>query len=384
MLVSKRILRVLHLASFAGNIGDIANHAGARRLFSERIDFKFEFTELEIREFYWKQRQFDDAFVDYANSFDLLIIGGGNYFELWVNDSATGTSIDITLERLAKIEVPTLFYALGVDTGQGYSAQSAERFKSFIDLALERKNFYLSVRNDGSTRALRELLGVRVADLIPTMPDGGFFADPACSSLSKNETGCLGINIAGDMLERRFNRSQNIEGFLSEMANACTQLMDAKPDLSINLVPHIWRDTLLIAQLLPMIPDSYLRRRVTVDRLQPTKTGLIDFLQSYRNFDLMLGMRFHANVCAIGMGVPTRGLLNYPQVHYLYQEIGLEDRFVDVRDVGFSRNLVENALSDLNDLPAQRQLCTEVVWQLQQQAYMTLSQINNWLHQNVG
>ena len=122
MSASKRRLCVLHLASFAGNIGDLANHAGARRMLAERLGFALEFTDLEIREFYWKQRSFDDAFVEYANGFDLLIIGGGNYFELWVDHSATGTSIDITPERLAKLKVPTLFFALGVDTGQGYSA----------------------------------------------------------------------------------------------------------------------------------------------------------------------------------------------------------------------------------------------------------------------
>ena len=91
---SKQTLRVLHLASFAGNIGDLANHAGARRMLAERLGFALKFTDLEIREFYWKQRSFDDAFVAYANSFDLLIIGGGNYFELWVDHSAHPGRVD--------------------------------------------------------------------------------------------------------------------------------------------------------------------------------------------------------------------------------------------------------------------------------------------------
>ena len=66
----KKKLRVLHFASFAGNIGDLANHAGARRMLNENLGFTLEFTDLEIREFYWSQRSFDDAFVAYANSFD--------------------------------------------------------------------------------------------------------------------------------------------------------------------------------------------------------------------------------------------------------------------------------------------------------------------------
>lgn len=383
MSASKRKLRVLHLASFAGNIGDLANHAGARRMLAERLSFMLEFTDLEIREFYWKQRSFDDAFVEYANGFDLLIIGGGNYFELWVEQSATGTSIDITPASLAKLKVPTLLFALGVDTGQGYSAQSAQRFSAFMATVLERHDLFACVRNDGSARALREVLGDATAAHIPTMPDGGFFADPAACRLLESGSSRIGINIAGDMLERRFDRGLDTKGFLRELADACRALMDARPELRIDLMPHIWRDSALIAQLLPMIPDPYLRRRISVGRLEPGATGLADFLQSYRGFDLVLGMRFHANVCPIGMGVPARGLLNYPQVERLYEEIGMIDRLIDVRDTGFGNRLVKAALSDLADLPAQSQRCIDRVAQLRRQATATLAQVDDWLHQNL-
>lgn len=380
---SRRALRVLHLASFAGNIGDLANHVGARRMLAERLGFALEFTDLEIREFYWKQRSFDDAFIDYANCFDLLIIGGGNYFELWVDHSATGTSIDITPERLAKLKVPTLFFALGVDTGQGYSQKSALRFSAFVATMLERPDMFVCVRNDGSIRALNEVLGEQTAARIPAIPDGGFFADPDGCGLADSDSGRIGINIAGDMLERRFDRGLDTEGFLRELADACRALMDEKPDLCIDLVPHIWRDSALIARLLPMIPDPYLRRRVAVGRLEPGENGLAAFLQSYRGFDLVLGMRFHANVCPIGMGVPSRGLLNYPQVERLYEEIGMADRLIDVRDAGFGKRLADAVLADFADLATQRQRCKELVTQLQHRAYATLAQVDDWLHQNL-
>lgn len=379
----KKILRVLHLASFAGNIGDLANHAGARRMLAEQLGYTLEFTDLEIREFYWKQRSFDDAFVEYANSFDLLIIGGGNYFELWVDHSATGTSIDVTPERLARLIVPTVFFALGVDTGQGYSAQSAQRFSAFMATALGRSDMFVCVRNDGSSHALREVLGEETAARIPTMPDGGFFADPAGCRPAQGDSGRIGINIAGDMLERRFNRGLSTEDFLRELADACRDLMDARPELCIDLMPHIWRDSALIAQLLPMIPDPYLRRRVAVGRLEPGETGLAGFLQSYRGFELVLGMRFHANVCPIGMGVPARGLLNYPQVERLYEELDLRDRLIDVRDAGFGKRLVDAVLSDLADLPAQRRVCAERVTRLNEQALATLKSLDEWLHLNL-
>ncbi len=218
MSAVKRTIRVLHLASFAGNIGDLANHAGARRKMAEKLSVSLEITELEIREFYWKQRHFDDDFVSYANGFDLLIVGGGNYFELWVDHSATGTSIDLTPERLAHLTVPTVFFALGVDTGQGYSERSAQRFSALVETILGRSDLFFCVRNDGSSRALAEVLGEAVAQQVPVMPDCGFFAGGGSQAKLPGQPKRLGINLAGDMLERRFDRSLSVEGFLKELA----------------------------------------------------------------------------------------------------------------------------------------------------------------------
>ena len=44
-------MKILHLASFTGNIGDNANHSGFRYWF-EKYNDEAEWTELEIREFY--------------------------------------------------------------------------------------------------------------------------------------------------------------------------------------------------------------------------------------------------------------------------------------------------------------------------------------------
>lgn len=379
MTAADRPIRVLHLASFVGNIGDLANHAGARRLLARHVPFRLEFTELEIREFYWKQRHFDAAFVDYANSFDLLIIGGGNYFELWVDHSLTGTSIDIAPELLRRLTVPTLLHSLGVDTGQGYTERSAARFKAFMTTVLERDDMFVSVRNDGSTRALREVLGEAMASRIPMLPDGGFFAGTRAGPKAPDQGLCMGINIAGDMLDKRFDRALGVDGFLDELAAASCALMDRHPDLRIVLMPHIWRDVALIAQLLPRFADSYLRRRVVVGRLEPTVRGLGDFLASYQAFDVVLGMRFHANVCPIGMGVPTRGLLNYPQVQRLYEELDLPERLVVVRDPGFGVQLLDAVSADLAALPERRAESLQRVGLLEQQAQRTLSSISAWL-----
>lgn len=379
MSTVKKRLRVLHVASFAGNIGDLANHAGARLQFQRHLDYELSFTELEIREFYWKQRSFDDDFVRYANSFDLLLIGGGNYFELWVESSATGTSIDISPQRLAALDVPTAFYSLGADIGQGYTASSAERFRSFMSEVMARESMFVCVRNDGSFSALEEVLGADVASRIPVMPDGGFFARAPNTNRCFDPLRKIVINIAGDMLERRFPGQKTTQQFLQELADTCASLLEADDGLTIELAPHIWRDMVLIAQLLPLIPDRHLRRRVVVSSLTPTSSGLPAFLSLYGNCDLALGMRFHANVCPIGMATPTLGLLTYPQVEKLYAELDMKDRLLDVAccDGDIMRARV---LKELNELPRTHALYIEANLKLQRQAKNVLDEMNAWLH----
>lgn len=350
-------------------------------MFSRYLDFDLEFTDLEIREFYWKLRSFDDAFVDWANSFDLLLIGGGNYFELWVERSATGTSIDISPERMSRLTVPTAFYSLGVDTGQGYTQESAARFCAFLDNALER-NMFVCVRNDGSTRALHEVAGAALARRVPLMPDGGFFSAEAVAPVlpGPGQRLTVGVNIAGDMLERRFDQGQSPGQFLVSFADFCVRLLEARPDVDVRLLPHIWRDVSVIAELLPLIPDKYLRRRVVVAELNPMVAGLPGFIRSYADCALVLGMRFHANVCPISLGTPTRGLFCYPQVEKLYEELDLPGRICDVRITGFADQLLTDTLADLNGLPAIREQYRQLNARLDLIARSVLASMNRWLH----
>lgn len=382
----RRSLRVLHLASFAGNIGDLANHAGTRYMLDLHLDYDFQFTELEIREFYWKLRSFDDEFVRWANSFDLLMIGGGNYFELWVDHSATGTSLDITAQRLAALTVPTLFYSLGVDTGQGYSDRSVNNFRGFLNSTLERDDMFVCVRNDGSSKALTEVVGSATANRIPIMPDGGFFSGAALDT-SRQPTYSkrirIGINIAGDMLERRF-AGMSWQQWLGELANCCEALLEERPEVDIELIPHIWRDCVVIAQLLPLIADFQLRRRVVVRGLQPTAQGLADFIGTYAHYALVLGMRFHANVCPIGMGIPSRGLLSYPQVGLLYDELEMPDRLIDVQHNSFCSELRDLTIADLHALPQLQARYGQCVGRVRHQAASVLTQLNGWMHHHYG
>jgi polysaccharide pyruvyl transferase WcaK-like protein len=338
--MNKKQLSVLHLASFEGNIGDNANHLGAKKLFEKYLNYSFNFKHIEIREFYRKRRFFDQSFIDEMNSYDLVIIGGGNYFELWPQNSRSGTSIDLGVGELKKVNVPMIFYSLGVDVGQGVPDDNKVKFREFLKYMESRPDqFFVSVRNDGAIENVRHLYGREFDNLIKKIPDGGFF-----SSFSKNETfrqsgeRLIGINIAGDMLTKRFPKGE--DQFVGEFSTAIDVMLALSPDLKIIFFNHIPKDFLLTSRLLNTIKDENARSRVLIAPYMQGDEGARQIFGLYAACDLILANRFHANVIPISMGVPTLGLANYIQIENLYKDLGLTENLVDISHEGFQTNLM--------------------------------------------
>ena len=341
-------LRVLHLASFSGNIGDNANHMGFRPWFAAQVGREVTWTNCEIREFYWKERAFDADFVTMANSYDALVIGGGNYFELWVENSPTGTSIAISSEDFDKIRVPIFFNALGVDSGQGVPEKSKQNFTRFLSKLLSSDQYLVSVRNDGAVDTLREEISSEFSDAVHQIPDGGFFMQlpsKPSSCLLKPDTPYIGINIANDMADVRFDGFKkgpdSSKAFADEFAKTLIQVSKNHPDYHFVFFPHIFRDLDIIFQVILMLDDRIRRTRVVVAPYSSGNSAAHEIFSIYKSCKLTLSMRFHANVCSMGLGVPCIGLGCYRQIHKLYEELGKSNDCVDVSAPGFLVPLTE-------------------------------------------
>lgn len=337
-------MKILHVASFKGNIGDIANHYGFRSWFEAFFEDAVEWLEFEIRDVYRNIVGFDDCFVELANRADLVVIGGGNFFELWVDKSPTGTSISIEKQYLDKILTPIFFNALGVDDGMGVSSITVDKFNIFFRRLIASDQFLVSVRNDGALETLKEHINnTALLQKIISIPDGGFFANFRKDNQKfDQEFPVIGINLAGDMLDTRFPGNYGMhayESFQDEFVVLMEKIWHQWPTVKFVMFPHIYSDMKIYANLLDVLPDALRRNQVRVAAYDANLPAIDTIFSEYMACTVILGMRFHANVVALANGIPSVGLYSYKQIQSLFCEIGIEKYLVDVRKPGFNQEI---------------------------------------------
>ncbi len=353
-------IKALHIASYNGNIGDNANHNGFRRRLIETLDREISFTNLEMREFYksWSLRDFNsEKFINLCNEHDLIIIGGGNFFELKWDYSYTGTTINISEDTLDKIKKPILFHGVGCDILKGASENAIEKFKKFLDRITSDDKILVSVRNDGSYKTIQKLYGDVFYKKIYRVPDGAFFMKSKAFDFPEinEEYKSIGINVVSDMKEFRFKNDISggvlYDDFIKGYASELNSFLKHHLKYQLILFPHIYSDLLAIYNLLEKIEDQYRRKRVVIAPCL-TGEGSDEYIFGlYKECDFIMGMRFHSNVCAIAQNIPTIALSSYKKINYLYNEVGIANRVVEVNKKGFEaiiRLKIEDTINSLN------------------------------------
>lgn len=348
-------MRVLHVASFHGNVGDNANHLGMRTMLQSGLDEPLEFDELEMRRFYQKydgndKMRFDEAFADLANTYDLVIFGGGNFFEIWIEASATGCTIDMPAEIVDKIRTKVVFFGLGFDQYKGSSERTRERFLAFLKRMKANGNFLISVRNDGSMSQFLRAYGSDHVDLIQEVPDGGFFLPVPTNVQPVFPEGRfnIAVSVAMDMAEVRFGKGNAKAGhknLVESFVRFITHFSSLVSSSHVTLMPHIYSDIRAISDILDLLPDHVRRERVSIGPCVSGFNGVGPTFINYARASCVVGMRFHASVCSMGFGVPSVGIGTYGKIADLYQGLGRENYLLDGRTDDFSDRLSEICLS---------------------------------------
>lgn len=137
------------------------------------------------------------------------------------------------------------------------------------------------------------------------------------------------------MMELRYKKL-NYEEFLESVTLHINKVLK-ETDYNIILFPHIQSDYVPITDILKMININFVRKRISIAPLLQGKE--LESFKLYKDCDMIFGMRFHANVCAIALGKPTYGILSYIKHNQLYDEISMPHRKVDINEVNFKTKL---------------------------------------------
>lgn len=335
-------MRVLHVASFKGNIGDQLNHLGFRSWFVSLVGQDIEWIEVEIRDVYRGFHTLFDRLKTLADGADLVVIGGGNFWELWPENSSTGTSIDLSLEQLLDLDIPCFFNALGVDAAQGISP-NALSFLNYLRELNQHPNFFVTLRNDGAKAGLRKHFGSD--DGVLELPDHGFFAKAHLMTAESSRQNLVAVNLASDMAQIRFS-SQSYEATTKNIIESLT--VDSQLS-NIVFVPHVIQDIQTALDAVQGSSDKLRRERISIAALNTYSESVLDMFKPYDISRLVIANRFHANVYSIATGANLLPLVNYPQVSFLLSGLPVPwpfdilepDNFAFWKDI-IAKNLTEN------------------------------------------
>lgn len=345
-------MKILHIASFIGNIGDNASHIGFNNILSRYAE-KINITPVEMRKFYNNYQgqdrlHFDSDFIQYANTFDRVVIGGGGFLDFCIKDSQSGTTINMCPSLLVGFKVPVWFTSLGCVPHFPVPAGNIEKFRRFLDACFSHPLITINVRNDGSIVKLRQDIGPQYAEQVTEILDHGFFFNTLPTThLPINNY--IAVNISEDQLkmQRQSGRPIDPETYYALLAQSLNELI-ASTDKNLVLVPHIYSDLAAMTCLLSNMGDFDIRSRITIAPCIQELSGANFIFNLYQKADLIIGMRLHANVCGIAMAKPTIGLQALDRVGYMYEHLGLTKRTV-LAEQNFSNELVALSLDALKN-----------------------------------
>jgi polysaccharide pyruvyl transferase WcaK-like protein len=316
--------RILHLASFEGNIGDIWSHMG---LYTLLENMNCVIDKLEIRKMYSNYEGDDklesNQLVAIINSYDMCIIGGGNFLELKWPYSISGTTLNFGLDKISK---PISIISVGFDK---YKYKSNELDQKFLGWLKSGKNINLkiSLRNDGSTNQLNNILNKENEfGFINSGLDNAFLL-PA-SPLKKVKKR-LGINVVEDMSDIRFVSVEQQARFYESVGELCNFYLNN--GWEIRFIPHIPSDLMAIINVVKYFSSKHSRSKLwSVASLENSTKTADKIWDEYAQCERVLAMRFHANIAAIINECDVCAINSYDKIRDLFNEV---DRDFDTYSV---------------------------------------------------
>jgi len=262
-------------------------------------------------------RKFDQSFVDKVNACDALIAGGAVMFR----------EDHIRFKMPLGITKPIVFYGVSYRVWEEYSHYYVMgRFGGDIARSLSYPKCIFGVRNDGTERWLWSKLGLH-HDKIETIPDPGLYIEPSklrhIAPIPPITNIVVALNNEDDLWRYGTRKSDAMR----ILADALCRIWEDHRRINIILSPHTFEDYDLLKALIHFLPQEMAYQNVVSTGLVPARNA-VDFYSLYQQVDLIIAMRIHAMVPAIGLGIPMLALSSSKRMDEFMKDVGLSEYLV--------------------------------------------------------
>ena len=357
MCIKKNYLSLLHLANFnSTNVGNGALINGLEKTISEDFASKVIWKRLPWDDYTFQKKDFDKKFVDEVNNSDGLIVGGAVTFNGREYNHRTGTRFELPFELWNNIKKPVIFYGLSYRNWPNQKYFHLDKLKDFVKKSLEKDNFLISLRNDGTKSWLEEKIGIYSKEIYE-VPDSAVFVDTKKNINEEIKVGKKNIIISVNDEDSFFRYKEKPEiyrkNLIKNLSNFLESIIDIY-DCNIILCPHYFDDYKLIVDLIEDIKPKFAHQNLITSGLSRAKDAA-SFYSKYLNADLAISMRVHSMSPCIGMGVPMIPLTTQTRMVKFLENNELIDLNVDA----FDKELVKKLLNKIEEYFAKPKLIKE-------------------------
>lgn len=349
---SKKRKTIYHVGAWGGNFGDSILQQSASVNLQMATDLDLEFKYINCQ-----RTEFTEQLIDIINGDgDLLLVGGGGLvFHRPQDNSKSGWQWNIDINLIDRIKMPLVFYGIGYNQFEYDSSNFLPITNYHLQKTVEKATLF-SVRNQGTKRDLVKR-GCN-PDKIHVIPDSGMFLRSKKITIPylREDKLKIGFNWTTDRQEQTFPppHIETRKAFLDSIIKLLNSAIIEK-NAQIVYIGHMGRNfdrdiiNLLKTNLIepPLIIDDVLS-----EIYPPSGDNASYLVNIYKQMDVVLGMRGHANIVAFGQNTPSIGLGSHRKIRYFLEDIGHPELFFDVRpdsEMFYNENLMKQTLFHVID-----------------------------------
>lgn len=330
-------MRLNHLASFNGNLGDSWAHSATEVALSHRGIVFGE--RLEIRNGYFQETGWD-SFWNRASHLRTVMIGAGAF--LVPRDSIARVGERVPFWDASHIEARrTVLHSVGIQDLRPLTEDESLETREFVMRLLDSRRVFFGIRHDS-----HKLLQGIDDPLLHRIPDAAF------GIRSRWEGQVVGglpaeyvaINVAGDQEEYRNGQSS------VDWMRAAIGFADSL-DLPAVLMPHTTADFRPIAAVADVVNWKQ-RSRLSVAPMLPTHPGAEHSLQMlgvYFGSQAIVANRYHSVIAGLLSSQPMVVIENAENVRDFLDSL---EQPLNATRIGNPHQLAKLELDDLDRLPS--------------------------------